>query len=188
MKTLNEEQIKELLKKEGLNNEVIGSINFAELEETVLSCTTTEEALKKLAEKYPEIDQQSFDECYKYVKEELDKQLYANNSDSEEVVDLEDDDLESVAGGSVGSFFKKHWPAIVTFVGVSALAYFGMKKFGGTKAAAGGTEAAAEGGEAAEAGKAAEAAKTPSMGKNIAGGLGYMALGVVPQMLTASGD
>ena len=183
MKTLNEEQMKELLKKEGLNNEVIGSINFAELEETVLSCTTIEEALKKLGEKYPEIYQKTFDECYKYVKEELDKQLYANNSDSEEVVDLEDDDLESVAGGSVGSFFKKHWPAIVTFVGVSALAYFGMKKFGGTKAAAGGTEAAA--GEAAEAGKAAEAAKTPSMGKNIAAGMGFMALGVVPQMLTS---
>ena len=121
-----------------------------------------------------------------YAKEELKKQLNQKDSDSEEVVNLEDADLESVAGGSgLGDFFKKHWPAIVTFVGVSALAYFGMKKFTGTSAAG---KAAAGEGEAAEAGAATKAANKASVGKGVATGMGFLALGVVPSVLNSLGS
>lgn len=186
MKTLNEKEIKDLFEKQGVNSEVLEGINFQELEETVLSCTTTEEALKKLSEKYPEMDVKALEVSFEYAKEELKKQLNQKDSDSEEVVNLEDADLESVAGGSgLGDFFKKHWPAIVTFVGVSALAYFGMKKFTGTSAA--GKAAAAEG-EAAEAGAATKAANKASVGKGVATGMGFLALGVVPSVLNSLGS
>lgn len=180
MKTLNEKEIKDLFEKQGVNSEVLEGINFQELEETVLSCTTTEEALKKLSEKYPEMDVKALEESFEYAKEELKKQLNQKDSDSEEVVNLEDADLESVAGGSgLGDFFKKHWPAIVTFVGVSALAYFGMKKFTGTSAA--GKAAAAEG-------AATNAANKASVGKGVATGMGFLALGVVPSVLNSLGS
>ena len=71
MKTLNEKEIKDLFEKQGVNSEVLEGINFQELEETVLSCTTTEEALKKLSEKYPEMDVKALEANFEYAKEEL---------------------------------------------------------------------------------------------------------------------
>ena len=60
-----------------------------------------------------------------------------------------------------------------------------MKKFTGTSAAG---KAAAGEGEAAEAGAATKAANKASVGKGVATGMGFLALGVVPSVLNSLGS
>ena len=67
-----------------------------------------EEAVKKFEEMYQDFDAAKFREVCESQAEQKDDV----SDDSEEILDLEDDALEAVAGGSFGSFFKKNWKTI----------------------------------------------------------------------------
>ena len=67
-----------------------------------------EEAVKKFEDMYQDFDAAKFREACESQAEQKDDV----SDDSEEILDLEDDALEAVAGGSIGSFFKKNWKTI----------------------------------------------------------------------------
>ena len=71
---------------------------------------TFEEAVEKLSEKYEGFDAEKFREICENQGELLEKE---GEDDSEEVFDLDEDDLEAVAGGGIGSWFKKNWKKVV---------------------------------------------------------------------------
>jgi hypothetical protein len=67
-----------------------------------------EEAVKKFEDMYQDFDAAKFREACESQAEQKDDV----SDDSEEILDLEDEALEAVAGGSIGSFFKKNWKTI----------------------------------------------------------------------------
>ena len=83
--------------------------DIEEIQRIVASCDSSEQAFKKLCEKYPSLDyaqlKKNFDDLVGQMQEK-------QNPESEEVLDIEDDDLEAVAGGSFGSWLKKNWAGI----------------------------------------------------------------------------
>ena len=92
-------------------------IDIEEIQTIVSACNSMEEALHKIAEKYTFIK-------YEDLKKNFDDyvanmQSGGDDRDNEEMVDLEDDALEDVAGGSIGSWIKKNWPGLVVGVAVT---------------------------------------------------------------------
>lgn len=83
--------------------------DIEEIQRIVASCSSSEQAFKKLCERYPSLDydqlKKNFDDLVRQMQEK-------QNPESEEVLDIEDDDLEAVAGGSFGSWLKKNWAGI----------------------------------------------------------------------------
>ena len=89
-----------------------------------------EKAIENIIEVYPEIDAEELRKQFKIISEETEKS-YNEKYDSEVAEELSDSQLESVAGGSFGSWMKKNWPyvlgaaAIVT-AGSYLIYHYGM--------------------------------------------------------------
>ena len=163
MESINKQELMDALKSNGLDPSNVENFNVAEIEQIVSSCNSVEEAIQKICEKNPQADAESI----KKLLEDMQKAFMAQSPSelekmSDEFVDLEDGDLEAVAGGSVGSWFKKNWPTLVTIAAIGGLCYGGYRYFKGSSAAgttggAGGTGTGTgeTGGETDTAGKTA---------------------------------
>ena len=198
MKTVNEAELRTLLKTNGV--EVSDGMNLAEVEELVLSCHTDDEAVEKLCEAYPGIDQAWLKQLIADSKAQT--MAFASQKEdptSEEMTDLEDDALEEVAGGSVGSWFKKNWPTVLTVVavcGVAAAGYHAYRHANITQvvqdtpaAGAAGATAGATAAAAPAAGETAGAASTAAKaaggaGSGIGLGAGMFGISVVSSLLS----
>ncbi len=97
---MNTEEIKAQLIEAGATEEDITKVDFATIENLIDNATSIEGLCKALKRAYPDFNEAEF----KKVVAEYSK-------DSEEAQDLSEDDLEAVAGGSVGSWLKenKNW-------------------------------------------------------------------------------
>ena len=100
----------ENMKKLGFTDDFVQKVtenkDFEAIRKIMDESVSFEDAAAKVKEEFPSIN---IDEVRKNL-EELEKQNEnAGDSSSDEVVDLEDDALEAVAGGSVGSWFKSNW-------------------------------------------------------------------------------
>ena len=84
--------------------------NFAKI---IDAANSFEEAAANLKKAYPNLDVAEFK---KLCESEESMPAKEADTDSEEMTDLEDDALEAVAGGSIGSWFKKNWKAVAGFV------------------------------------------------------------------------
>ncbi len=115
MERLDKKILFETAKNEGASEQVIADFekqfSVEEIQEIVASCDNVDEACEKLCKKYPVLQ---YDELKKQI-DALASQAQGAESDSasEEMVDLNEDDLEAVAGGSIGSWFKKNWAGLV---------------------------------------------------------------------------
>ncbi len=92
-----------------------------EINEIISAAGTPEEALEKICNTYPEVDREVLVKNFEEEKEKAEK-AFAEKADSEAIQNLSEDELESVAGGSFGSWMKKNWPYVV---GTAAIATVG---------------------------------------------------------------
>ena len=100
------ENMKELGFTDDFVQKVTENKDFEAIKKIMDESVSFEDAAAKVKKQFPSIN---IDEVRKNL-EELEKQKEnAGDSSSDEVVDLEDDALEAVAGGSVGSWFKSNW-------------------------------------------------------------------------------
>lgn len=126
MEIIDKKELFEAASKQGASADFIETFekNFdiAEIQKLVVGSDTKEEAFQKIHEKYPVL---KVEELKKIFDDYAANMNVAEDSGSEEVVDLEDDALEEVAGGSIGSWLKKNWAgltvAVVCTVAGSAL-------------------------------------------------------------------
>ena len=111
---MNEKELKQQLLAAGATEEQIAKINFARIEEIISQAGNLDELCNLMVKNYPGFNVQEFK---KAVTEG------ANAKDSEEAVDLSDEALENVAGGSLGSWIKKNkdWLIPVAAIGASGL-------------------------------------------------------------------
>ena len=89
-----------------------------------------EKAIENIIEVYPEIDAEELRKQFKIISEETEKR-YNEKYDSEVAEELSDSQLESVAGGSFGSWMKKNWPyvlgaAVIVTAGSYLIYHYGM--------------------------------------------------------------
>lgn len=107
------EEIKEMLLGAGADKDKLAKIDFAKIEEIVNSSRDIEDLCKKMTEYNPEFDKQLFmDEFNEATKE--------NSKENENAEDLNEEQLETVAGGSkAGDWLKKNkdWVVPLAIVG-----------------------------------------------------------------------
>ena len=188
MKATSEQNIKNALKDQGIDIDSAPNINMNELEEIALSCSSVEEAIEKICEKNPQIDAEHLKNDFANLQfNMLDNESSKTDSMSEEAIELDEDDLEAVAGGSVGSWFKKNWPAVLAITAVCVGVGYGAHKLmgsgvtskaieSGTSAASGATASGATAaGAATSTGAAAGAAE--ASGSAASGSSGGMGMG-----------
>ena len=100
----------------GVTEEELGKIDFEKVGEIIDTSRSIDSLCKSLKSNYPDFNEAGFREA-----------LEKNTKDSEEMQDLSDNDLEAVAGGSVGSWISKN-KELVTGIALLALcvpvAYF----------------------------------------------------------------
>ena len=189
MKIIDEKALKDFYRQQGATEEAVNAVDLKKVEDLILSCGSMEEAIDTICETYPQLDKEWLKKTVEDAKQEVDAQLEANsNPDSEDIVDLDEDDLEAVAGGSVGSWFKKNWPILVGAAAGMALAAGGMamySKFKGGAAAAKGTGAASQGAAGQEVEMAAQG-EGASNANAKAGGGGGMGMGSSLGLFAAS--
>mgnify|MGYP006916033913 CR=1 FL=1 len=136
MKTMNEKALKDFIREQGAAEEVVNALDMEGVEKIISSCDTMDEALDKICEAYPELDKKELADAIELARKTVDDQLAASSdSASEEMVDLNEDDLEAVAGGSAGSWFKKNWPILVGAAAGVGIAAAGMKIYSARAAA-----------------------------------------------------
>ena len=191
MKIIDEKALKDFYRQQGATEEAVNAVDLKKVEDLILSCGSMEEAIDTICETYPQLDKEWLKKTVEDAKQEVDAQLEANsNPDSEDVVDLDEDDLEAVAGGSAGSWFKKNWPILVGAAAGMALAAGGMamySKFKGGAAAAQGASASnqAAAGQGAEMAAQGEGASNANANAKAAGG-GGMGMGSSLGLFAAS--
>lgn len=189
MKIIDEKALKDFYRQQGATEEAVNAVDLKKVEDLILSCGSMEEAIDTICETYPQLDKEWLKKTVEDAKQEVDAQLEANsNPDSEDIVDLDEDDLEAVAGGSAGSWFKKNWPILVGAAAGMALAAGGMamySKFKGGAAAAKGTGAASQGAAGQEVEMAAQG-EGASKANAKAGGGGGMGMGSSLGLFAAS--
>ena len=107
------EEIKEMLLSAGADKDKLAKIDFAKIEEIVNSSRDIEDLCKKMTEYNPEFDKQLFmDEFNEATKE--------SSKEDESAEDLNEEQLEAVAGGSkAGDWLKKNkdWVVPLAIVG-----------------------------------------------------------------------
>ena len=111
---MNEEELKNQLLAVGASEEQIAKVDFAKMENIFNSANSIEELCKVLKENYPDFNEAEF------------KRAIAENEKTEdEAQDLSDEDLEAVAGGSVGSWLNKNkaWLIPVAAIAVVGIGY-----------------------------------------------------------------
>ena len=99
-----------------------------QIEQIIAESNSADEAFDKICQTYPEINKAELKEHFDEETKKAEQQL-SENSDSETVENLSEDDLESVAGGSFGSWMKKNWPYVVG--GAVMLTVFGVVGYKG---------------------------------------------------------
>ena len=129
MEIIDNKTLRAALENEGVEKSSIeafeSKFDIEEMQRIVSSCETPEEYFEKLSEKYPTLKNDDLKESFdKFLKQSEEN---ADNSESEEEIELDEDDLEAVAGGSVGSWFKKNWRGLA--VGAACLAIPGIGLF-----------------------------------------------------------
>ena len=189
MKIIDEKALKDFYRQQGATEEAVNAVDLKKVEDLILSCGSMEEAIDTICETYPQLDKEWLKKTVEDAKQEVDAQLEANsNPDSEDIVDLDEDDLEAVAGGSVGSWFKKNWPILVGAAAGMALAAGGMamySKFKGGAAAAKGTGTASQAAAGQEVEMAAQGEGASNAKAKAAGG-GGMGMGSSLGLFAAS--
>ncbi|MBR4464942.1 MAG: hypothetical protein IKS40_10055 [Treponema sp.] len=189
MKIIDEKALKDFYRQQGATEEAVNAVDLKKVEDLILSCGSMEEAIDTICETYPQLDKEWLKKTVEDAKQEVDAQLEANsNPDSEDIVDLDEDDLEAVAGGSVGSWFKKNWPILVGAAAGMALAAGGMamySKFKGGAAAAKGTGTASQAAAGQEVEMAAQGEGASKANAKAAGG-GGMGMGSSLGLFAAS--
>ncbi len=112
---MNFENTKAMLLQAGANEAELSQIDFEKIEEIVSSVNSIDELCAKMAAYNPSFDEKDFKAALAEAQKEQ-----AENAENAEA--LSDDDLESVAGGSSGNWFKKNkeWlvPLVIVGVGV----------------------------------------------------------------------
>jgi len=107
------EEIKKMLLSAGADKDKLAKIDFAKIEEIVNSSRDIEDLCKKMTEYNPEFDKQLFmDEFNEATKE--------SSKEDENAEDLNEEQLEAVAGGSkAGDWLKKNkdWVVPLAIVG-----------------------------------------------------------------------
>ena len=93
----------------GVTEEELGKIDFEKVGEIIDTSRSIDSLCKTLKSNYPDFNEAGFREA-----------LEKNTKDSEEMQDLSDNDLEAVAGGSVGSWISKN-KELVTGIALLAL-------------------------------------------------------------------
>ncbi len=92
------------------------------INELIQSSNSPEEAFKKICEAYPKINMEDLKKQFE-IEVKKAEENFSKSADSEEVENLSDNDLESVAGGSFGSWMKKNWPIVA---GATAIVVLGV--------------------------------------------------------------
>lgn len=192
MESINKQELMNVLKNNGIDPSGVENLNVAEIEQIVSSCNSTDEAIQKICEKNPQIDAESIKELLADMQKAIMSQGASEEERmSEELVDLEDGDLEAVAGGSIGSWFKKNWPTLVTIAAIGGLCYGGYRYFKVSSAAAGTGASAGKAGAgegtatpgAETAGKTAGGASSGVMNMGLGTSMALFALQTIPQTL-----
>ena len=122
-------ELKKQLLEYGATEEELAKIDFAAIENLLENASDIDEFCISFKKIYPNFNEAEF------------KQLIADNSDnSENAQELSDEDLESVAGGSIGSWFSKNKQLVIcsAIIGAALIAspfvYKAMQKKAATKA------------------------------------------------------
>ncbi len=103
----------ENMKNIGFSDEIIQKVtehkDYEAIAKIMDESVSFEDAAARISKEFPSIN---MEEVKKNLEEMSKQHEEAGNSSSEEVVDIEDDDLEAVAGGAsggLGSWFKSNW-------------------------------------------------------------------------------
>ncbi len=97
-----------------------------EIDAIIATASSPEEALKKVSEAFPGVTYAELQKQYEAEQKKA-EESFARRGESEDVENLSESDLESVAGGSFGSWMKKNWPIVagtavfVTIAGASVI-------------------------------------------------------------------
>ena len=115
---MDEKEFKEQLLLAGASEEQIAKVDFEKMESIFDKANSIEDLCKVLKENYPDFNEAEFK-----------KAIVENEKADGEALDLSDADLESVAGGSVGSWFKKNkdWVITAAVIGALGIAVGGKK-------------------------------------------------------------
>ena len=121
MEMIDKNDLQELAIEKGVDTQALADFEtqygVEEIQKIVASCDTMEEACQKLCEKFPSL---KYEDLKKQFDEYVAKaQENDGDSESEEIVDLDEDDLEAVAGGGIGSWLKKNWAGLVVGAAVT---------------------------------------------------------------------
>ena len=109
---MKKEELKELLADAVVDNNNISEEDIDALVEIINQCKNPDEAYNKISERFPHISAES-------LKADTEDALSKiKNSGDPAYQDLSDADLESVAGGSFGSWMKDNWGYVVGTVAV----------------------------------------------------------------------
>ena len=124
------ENMKDLGFSEDSIQKISGNKDFETIKKIMDESVSFEDAAARVKEQFPSID---MDEVRKNMEAMSQQNEGTNDSSSDEVVDLEDDALENVAGGSLGTWFKSNWKTaglafMVGGVAAVALDYMFTKK------------------------------------------------------------
>ena len=93
-----------------------------EIEAIIKTSGSPDEALSNICKAFPEVD-------YELLKKNYDEEIkkaeisFSQSKNSEVIQNLSENELESVAGGSFGSWMKKNWPIVL---GLAAIATVGI--------------------------------------------------------------
>jgi len=119
-------ELKKQLLEYGATEEDLAKIDFSRVENIVDGASTIEDLCQALKNEYPDFNEEEFK---KFVSQE-------NESETDEAQDLSDEDLEAVAGGSIGSWIKNNKEVVIiascllATAALSPIIYKGMQRLG----------------------------------------------------------
>ena len=123
-------QMKEALEKAGVKaadvSKVASKFDAEKITKAVESAATPDEAIKAVASLYPEINAKELKKQYDFYAEQL-KDGIPDSVKAKAPMELSEDELENVAGGSaVGDWFAKNWKVLVVGLAVGIAASIGL--------------------------------------------------------------
>lgn len=98
---MTEKEIKDQLREQGVSEEELASVDYGKIAEIVSNAASIDDLCAKMKLLKPDID----DEALKKHLMELSEK---SSDEDENAEDLSEEQLEAVAGGSVGSWLKKN--------------------------------------------------------------------------------
>ena len=115
---MTEKELKEQLISAGVSQEQLSKVDFPKFEAIFDSADNIDDLCQKMKKMYPD-----------FVEEDFRQLVVAQSEDSENVVDLSEEALEAVAGGSTGSWLKnnKDWLIPLGLIAAAGLTYMVKK-------------------------------------------------------------